>query len=435
MPKVTYKCVDCGKEYTNHLCYFKVKGINEINYRCNICAIKFGLKDYVGKKITYKCVDCGKERTAYPSSFNGVDKSNYRCYDCSRTHIRVKKVTYKCIDCGKERSDYESLFRVLREDYRCSKCAAKKRATDPLWKENNKCAMQKRALNPLYKEVELNAAIKRSNDPVWKDHHKKAMEKLSKDPSWIENNKKSTQDPVRNEKVKLGSQKRSSNPIYIEHLTLAIRKKFEDPAHREKMANAALKKAQDPVWLENNRKTLEKTKGSLQYLESQLKSRYGEGIWYGNKYLQREYPYCELWNKNLWVRIDAAYDYKSIISGKDKFDNSGKHLQRHHVYWQPKACCIWDEDANGYYAWIVNGGKKIKYYIKGDPNKFVLLTLEEHGKMRGNKREGTDKIYWIKYLEDLIEQREKEGKKCYLSPEEYEVYKVEHKDIIDKYTK
>jgi len=38
-----------------------------------------------------------------------------------------------------------------------------------------------------------------------------------------------------------------------------------------------------------------------------------------------------------------------------------------------------------------------KYYIRGDPNKFVLLTHQEHGMISKNKLE------WIKFFEDKIE--------------------------------
>ena len=76
-----------------------------------------------------------------------------------------------------------------------------------------------------------------------------------------------------------------------------------------------------------------------------------------------------------------------------------------------------------------------KYYIKGDPNKFVLLTDKEHGMVKGKKGTEKDRIYWIELMEGLIEERIKEGKKCYLTPEEYEVYKIEHADIIGKYKK
>jgi hypothetical protein len=214
---------------------------------------------------------------------------------------------------------------------------------------------------------------------------------------------------------------------------------------RENVTKAAKRRSLDhPNWIETMKQVMQERLEDPVFKENHLIGITVEGYWYGNKSLikwnnggNNRNKYCELWNNDLKRRIDAAYNFKSIISGKDKFDNRNKYLDRHHIYWQEKACCIWDEDLEGYYAWINNGTTAkpiwIKYYIKGDPNKFVLLTHSEHGKMYGNKKEGTDKIYWIKYLEDLIEQREREGKKCYLSKEEYEIYKIKNKETIEKY--
>lgn len=58
-----------------------------------------------------------------------------------------------------------------------------------------------------------------------------------------------------------------------------------------------------------------------------------------------------------------------------------------------------------------------KHYIKGSPNKFVLLTLEEHGMIRGNKKLSTNKLTWIIYLENLVET--KLGGKTFYTEEEY----------------
>jgi len=145
------------------------------------------------------------------------------------------------------------------------------------------------------------------------------------------------------------------------------------------------------------------------------------GFWYGSVVDVERKKYCECWNSDLWERIDEAQGYKSIISDKTREDNGGRALSRHHVYWQEKACCVWDEDVKGYYAMInigTNGKPEMyKYYINGSPNKFVLLTREEHGMVAGNKKLGTSKLTWIKVLEDLIET--KLGGKCYYTKEEY----------------
>jgi hypothetical protein len=140
------------------------------------------------------------------------------------------------------------------------------------------------------------------------------------------------------------------------------------------------------------------------------------GLWYGNVRYNDKKQYCEKWCRDLWDRIDLFWDYKSILSGKTKKDNNGYKLSRHHVYWQEKACCEWDEDIQGYYIIINIGTNKTpnwyKYYIKGDPNKFVLLTRSEHRII------AKDKLKWIKYFENIIEN-DYNGK-CYYTKEEYD---------------
>jgi post-segregation antitoxin (ccd killing protein) len=261
-----------------------------------------------------------------------------------------------------------------------------------------------------------------SENPVWRENTTKANQKMIQTPEWKEANKKAIAkimaDPDYEEKCKERGKVLSSNQVWKENHDVAMKERANDPKWKLWRIEENKRMAQDP-----------------HLVEKRLIVFTGEGFWYGNKILQKDRNYyCELWNRDLWDRIDAAYDFKSILSGKTKFDNNGISLTHHHLYWQPKACCVWDEDANGYYAWIINNGERIKYYINGDPNKFVLLTVKEHGIIKGKKGTNKDRIYYIKLMEGLIEQRAKEGKKCYLSPEEYEVYKVEHADIIKKYT-
>lgn len=131
-------------------------------------------------------------------------------------------------------------------------------------------------------------------------------------------------------------------------------------------------------------------------------------IWYGGvTYKEPQVnKYCEKWTASLRRRIRACWDHKSVLSGKTKEDNKRKHqLSCHHVYYHPGACCVWDEDKQGSYYYI--DGEK--YYIKGDPNKFVALTSAE------NSMVNFDKLKWIKIFEDIIE---KHGGICYLPKEE-----------------
>ena len=168
---------------------------------------------------------------------------------------------------------------------------------------------------------------------------------------------------------------------------------------------------------ETRRKISEEKQGKQHSEEHRMKiaeSYYG-GFWYGNvRYNSNGKKYCELWTDELKERIRAYWNYRSILSGKTAEDNNGKRLSCHHVYYQEKACCEWDEDAQGYFAWINIGTLKkpdmYKYYVRGDPNKFVVLTHPEHSETRQNR------LGWIKLFEGLIEKR---GGKCYFSKEEF----------------
>ena len=391
-------------------------------------------------RVIYTCVDCGKQSLPrYPSSFGkGITNENYRCKDCTlkkHNQNRIsKKVTYVCIDCGKTRTACPSSFTKPREEYRCNSCTVKKRVNTPEEKEIRRNRMLKKMQDPIWKENQIRA-LKESVRNIVKDeeYYKKrsdSMKLVAQTPEWRkrvgESTKNAWKDPTHRENYINGFKKRSENPEWRKNISEQAKIRYQDPNFIEIVRNSALKRFEDPI-----------------KLEWYFISTAGEGFWYGHASLRRwnnepRKYYCELWNNDLRNRIDAAWDFKSAISGKTRFENY-KHekLCKHHIYWQEKACCYWDEDINGYYAWINNGmsvtPEWIKYYIKGDPNKFVPLTRKEHGMVRGDKKLGTDKIYWIKHFENQIEQRGKEGKKCYLSPEEYGIYKIEHSDTIAKY--
>ena len=123
-------------------------------------------------------------------------------------------------------------------------------------------------------------------------------------------------------------------------------------------------------------------------------------VWYGSVD-KSDRRYCEKWTLDLRRRIRLYWGEKSVLSGKTKEENGGKLLSCHHVYYQKQACCIWDEDKGGFYARI--DGEK--YYIRGDPNKFVPLTASENSMVNHNK------LKWVKHFEDLIEAQ---GGRCYI---------------------
>jgi hypothetical protein len=416
MLQFQYVCVDCGQ--LSELRYFRPSKRHPETYRCHKCSLIKMHNDPVWKeKVTNHC----KEMAQDPG---WQEKQKVRIQ--KRTVPKVQRV---CIDCGKlSKSKRATMFTQPQERYRCKRCAIKKvieiKHQDPLWIEKQRIALEKKnngkkqAIAKVHQTcigcgkvstLRLPSAFRQPPEtyrcyrcaqiewykhPINKEINKKAREKMYQDPTWMEN-------------VTNGAQKRAKDPVAIQNAKIG----------KEKMR-------QNPIWKENN-----------------LISASGEGFWYGHRTLHpenRQKQYCEKWCKDLWVRIDAAWDYKSAISGKTRFENYRQaHLDRHHVYFQEKACCTWDGDAQGYYAMINLGTKAkpnmYKHYIKGDPNKFVLLTHSEHKRIIGNKKLGTTKLTWIKYFEDLIEKREAEGKPCYLSREVYVVYKAEQGDTISFY--
>ena len=148
------------------------------------------------------------------------------------------------------------------------------------------------------------------------------------------------------------------------------------------------------------------------------------GFWYGNIIyhddLKHSREYCELWNEDLKERIRAYWGYVSALSGKSEVSSRSKNgiinsISCHHIYYQKKACCIWDEDERGYYANInigtLHNPNIVRHYIDGDPNKFVTLTASEH------KATDYNKLHWIETFENLIEDQ---GGKCYFTKQEIE---------------
>jgi hypothetical protein len=162
------------------------------------------------------------------------------------------------------------------------------------------------------------------------------------------------------------------------------------------------------------------TKESRNKASERTRQIYLDHRWYGNVTYNDRDKYCFLFGEYFKERCRAFDGYKSVLSGKTKKENiiKGKpiNLSVHHVYYQKKACCGWDEDNKGYYAMINLGTKKnpkiVKHNIKGNPNKFVTLTHSE------NIKANTDKLTWIEIFEKIIEDN---GGKCYYTPEEMDI--------------
>ena len=306
---------------------------------------------------------------------------------------------------------------VKREEtLRKYKEAAQKRAQDPEWRRKNKEGSQRRFKNPEHRNNHKKSMQKLAQNLTWQSNQKSGAQKRSQNLKWKENHRlqmqNRAQDPEWRRKNKKSTQRLAQDPEWIRKNKDTGRKNTQNQKWRYNIKEAAQKRVQDPEWRRKNKESNRRLAESLEWRIKQKEGKVG-GFWYGNvRYTNRKY--CELWCPDLWHRIDKAQNYQSILSGKTKFDNGERTLDRHHVYWQPKACCEWDEDTQGYFAMINIGtrGKPnwYKHYITGDPNKFVLLTKQEHGMV------AKDKLKWIKIFENLIET--KLGGVCYLPEDE-----------------
>ena len=239
---------------------------------------------------------------------------------------------------------------------------------------------QKLYQNPEFRRKQKEGAQKRSQNPKWRHNNKKAMQKTAQ---------------TKDKKFYTGSEFRRKQKE-------GALKQFQDPDFLHKHKEAMQKLYRNPEYQSNHTKIMQKLCQTEEWQLKNMEAAVG-GFCIQNITYRDPPRYCEFWCPDLWHRIDEAQNYQSILSGKTKEDNGGRALSRHHVYWQPRACCVWDEDVGGYYAWIETGTKKhpnkIKYYIPGDPNKFVLLTMSEH------KMISKDKLKWIKIFENLIETK------------------------------
>lgn len=291
---------------------------------------------------------------------------------------------------------------IKREEYlRKLKELGKLRAQDSVWRANQKAGSQKRSKNPLWKANHTAGARKMAQDPVWQANHNTMVRKLAADPNWQKTNK-------------LMREEMYQDPIWQAKHRSSVQKLAMDQNWKDNNRKSREKMYRDPIWKSNQKLGSQKRSITDEWLLKNMEASVG-GFCIQNITYRDPPVYCEFWCPDLWHRIDEAQNYQSILSGKTKSENicrDGKTraLSRHHVYWQPRACCEWDEDIGGYYAWIETGTKKhpnkVKYYIKGDPNKFVLLTASEHMIIR------QDKLKWIKIFEELIET--KLGGICYL---------------------
>jgi hypothetical protein len=224
-------------------------------------------------------------------------------------------------------------------------------------------------------------------------------------------------------KMSKSADKYWENPgVHQKHSKL-LKKHYENPLAKKKISEAGKKSyRENPTRGQEHSKTMKKyfKDPEVHIRQSEIQKKINlEKRWYGDVTYNDRDKYCILFNKKFKERCLALFNYKSVLSGKTQLENirKGKPIQLtvHHVYYQKKACCKWDEDQQGYYAMINLGTKRkpnlIRHNIKGDPNKFVVLTHVE------NTVANHDKLKWIKLFENIIENQ---GGKCYYTLEEYD---------------
>lgn len=290
------------------------------------------------------------------------------------------------------------------------------------WKK----AMKKYKDDPIYKEKLRQSALRYYNEhPEARKKRSDIQKALWENPSYrarmSEIHKKRFEDPINREELKRRTMCYLSSPIVRQEISDRTKKRYEHPEARKKHSQKLKKYFENPLShkknsdaLKNHHKEHPETRTKLS--QSRI-NFYLSHCWYGCVTYRSPEKYCVLFNNEFKERCRAFDGYKSVISGvpEDQHIVNGKQrkLSVHHVYYQKKACCEWDEDANGYYVMINLGTRRqknvVRYDIKGDPNKFVTLTHAE------NTMVEFDKLKWIKFFEELIESR---GGKCYFTKEE-----------------
>ena len=399
-------------------------------------------------KVTYACVDCGKERTAPHWNFEQPEE-NYRCKKCALNFYKkpTTKITSVCIDCGKKKILYPSEIKKLKYGiYRCQKCAsilsAPKRANDPVWIENNRLQLERLHNDPIAQANQKQSVSKSARTPEWNENNKAAMQKLQTDPIYIEkrnagykkrseneewlkniteSNRNKVNDPIWIANQKLGIQKSytDSNPTTKENRRLGYEKLTYNPTWRANNKKAMQLRALDPIWIIRNKEFATNRTTSPVWRESNLIAMSGQGFWYGHPILHNSPTvYCEIW-KDVNQRVHAFFNYECCLCGEKEMGIS--HVG-HHVFYVKEACC-WSNESGEYYTNLnVKTHRKDEYYIGDNPNYFVILCQSCHGKTNG-KFENRKK--WADYFKNMID--EEYNGKCYFTKEEYEIYNFNKK--------
>ena len=125
--------------------------------------------------------------------------------------------------------------------------------------------------------------------------------------------------------------------------------------------------------------------------------------------------YCDKWNREFRNRISLwnAYNHNGTITceGCSGVHNGHRGFNRHHVYFDKKACCAVNEEGI-YYSNLGIKGASHNFKIDGDPNKFVVLCDKCHAKTIPKQ----NRVYWARYYEKIV--NEKYNGKSYFTKEE-----------------
>jgi hypothetical protein len=175
------------------------------------------------------------------------------------------------------------------------------------------------------------------------------------------------------------------------HPPEATRKKMSEAQKGKKRSEAVCKNLSIVMKGEKNpffgKKHTEQTRKYLSERQKGEKNHLWKGgISYGK--------YCPKFDSKFKEGVRKIYNYTCVICGHVWQMGEKKHAV-HHVYYNKKACCEVTED--GQYIHTLPKGEKV--FVKGNPNKFVILCHRKcHSKTNSNR------LYWALRFEKLINE-------------------------------
>jgi hypothetical protein len=232
---------------------------------------------------------------------------------------------------------------------------------------------------------------KHSDDSLLKmsEAHRNRTEGWRRKQSDVQKGRKASEETRSKMSV---SRKGRKRPEKMQELLRTVRKGAKHTDESRSKMSASLR----------NSEALKVARESGEYIRKQRMAHSGERshLWKGGVSFE---PYCPKFNNDLKERVRAFFGY---MCRQCNIPQKDKKLSVHHVYYNKQACCVWDEDLQGYYA-IIDGER---YYVKGDPYKFIPLCDKCH------KKTYSKRFYWAKKFESLI--NDEHGGKSYFTKDE-----------------